>query len=258
MSATPEDVGLFEAYTLAVNHPELKQPRRSVCQTLSTQLAACGDRLWAFGIGDPDFRMALSIAVQFGGSLATGAVTLAESENWYAAAALVRQLIEVEYLVRLFRRQPEQAGGWLRSSQAELQVQFKPCAMRKRLGDFRHEEYRAHCQLGGHPNPKAHFLLPGRVHPKHLGPFASNEDFWIDLAQHLRRLWRDIEAIPSEHPSLRLEVILQYMGVVNDAIRRWEELDPCSRMIPEALFGELVAGRASPSAIGAADRADDC
>jgi hypothetical protein len=81
MSGTPDNVEFFEAYKAAVNHPELMQPRRSVCRTLSVQLAACGERLWAFGCGGPDFRTALSIVIQFGGSLSTGAVMLNTSQQ---------------------------------------------------------------------------------------------------------------------------------------------------------------------------------
>jgi hypothetical protein len=253
MSATPDNVEFFEAYRAAVNEPELLQPRRTVCRTLATQLAACGERLWAFGCGGPDFRTALSIAIQFGGSLSTGAVTLADNGNWYSASALVRQLIEVEYLVRLFRREPEQAMSWLRASDDDLRNAFNPCVMRKRLGDFRHEEYRAHCQFGGHPNPKAHALLSARVLPKHRGQFGSNEHFWIDLAQHLRRLWRDVETIPSDHPNQSLDVIFQYTAVVEDAIRVWEELDPCSPTIPESLLRELAAGAEVARTIGDAE-----
>lgn len=36
-----------------------------------------------------------------------------EAENWYAAAALSRQLVEVEYLVWLFGTDPTEAEAWL-------------------------------------------------------------------------------------------------------------------------------------------------
>jgi hypothetical protein len=242
MTATADNMDFFEAYKAAINHPELKQPRRTVCRTLAFQLAACGERLWAFGCGSPDFRRALSIVIQFGGSLSTGAVRLGEDQNWYAASALMRQFVEVEYLVRLFRRCPEEAISWLRSSEAERRDAFSPRVMRKRLGDFRNQEYRAHCQLGGHPNPRAHTLLPARVRQRDCGPFGSNEDFWIDLAQHLRRVWQDVETFPGNHANANLGVILQYTEVATAAIRAWEEIDPCAPMIPEALLFDLAAG----------------
>ena len=99
----------LEDYRILLAAPGLTEPRRLVCRTLATQLAACGERLWAFGFGPPDFRTACSVVIQFGGSLATGAVALGDQENWYAASALVRQFVEVEYLVRLFRRDSNEA-----------------------------------------------------------------------------------------------------------------------------------------------------
>jgi hypothetical protein len=217
--------------------PELKEPRRLVCRTLATQLAACGERLWAFGFGPPDFRTACSVAIQFGGSLATGAVALGEQENWYAASALVRQFVEVEYLVRLFRRDPNEALRWLKASPAELRNSFRPGQMR-RAGDFRHQEYRVHCESGGHPNPRAHTLLPARYAQPHLPPLGTNEIFWVDLAQHLRRVWRDIAELPAVHPAANLNVIAQYTEDVAKAISAWEAGDPCSPMLPESLLAE--------------------
>ena len=245
----------LEAFKAAVNAAELQEPRRVVCRTLSNQLDACGERLWAFGCGGLDFRTALSLVVQFGGSLSTGAVALAEHSNWYTASALVRQLIEVEYLVRLFRRVPEQACIWLRASSSDLRHAFSPSTMRKRIGkgEFRHQEYAVHCEIGGHPNPRAHFLLPARVLDKHRNPFGSNELFWIDLAQHLRIIWADIQAIPTDHPNENLDVILQYTPVVTATIKLWEGVDPCSPMLPPSLHGELAAVRASAQQAAAAD-----
>lgn len=153
--------------------PELREPRRLVCSTLATQLAACGARLWAFGMGPTDLRTACSVVIQFGGSLATGAVTLGEQENWYAASALVRQLVEVEYLVRLFRQDSDEALRWLKASPEELRTSFMPAQMRKRVDGFRHQEYRVHCESGGHPNPRAHSLLPERVAKPHLPPLGT-------------------------------------------------------------------------------------
>lgn len=222
----------------ALAAPELKEPRRLVCRTLATQLAACGERLWAFGFGPPDFRTACSVVIQFGGCLATGAVVLGERENWYAASALVRQFVEVEYLVRLFRRDPSEAPRWLKASTEELRASFMPAQMRKRAGDFRHQEYRVHCESGGHPNPRAHSLLPARYAKPHLPPLGTNEVFWVDLAQHLRRVWADIAELPADHPTANLDIIGHYTEAVANAISAWEAIDPCSPMLPESLLAE--------------------
>lgn len=240
---------LREAFTAAVNLQELREPRRIVCRTLAAELAACGERLWAFGFGPADFRTALSLVVQFGGSLATGAVALGEGANLYAAEALVRQLIEVQYLVRLFRRAPEEAVTWLKAAPAALRKTFSPREMRKRLGagEFRYQEYRVHCEIGGHPALSAHHLLPGRSPEVGRPQLDSNQVFWIDLAQHLRCVWRDLAVIPEEHPSANLDVILQYTEAATIALKAWEELDPCSPMLPESILAELTTSPESPA-----------
>jgi len=231
----------LDSYKGALAAAEFREPRRRVCQALATQLAQCGERLWAFGSGPPDFRTACSIVIQFGGSLATGAVALGNEGNWYAASALVRQFVEVEYLVRLFRRDPSEALTWLRASTEDLRRSFAPSQMRNRAGDFRHEEYGVHCQLGGHPNPRAHSLLPARHLQPHLPPLGTNEVFWVDLAQHLRRIWRDIEAFPSDHPTGELGVIRLYADEAAKVIEEWEAGDPCSPMLPLSLLGEWAS-----------------
>ena len=57
----------LEEFKHALAAPELREPRRVVCRTLATQLAACGERWWAFGFGPRDFRTACSMVIQFGG-----------------------------------------------------------------------------------------------------------------------------------------------------------------------------------------------
>jgi hypothetical protein len=50
-------------------------------------------------------------------------------------------------------------------------------------------------------------------------------------------------------------VIFQYTGVGTDALRVWEELDPCSPIIPEVLLPELAAGAERIRTIGEAEGA---
>lgn len=43
---------------------------------------------------------------------------------------------------------------------------------------FRDQEYWRHCEIGGHPRPKAHFLLPENL-PRRGDPFSSSEGAWM-------------------------------------------------------------------------------
>jgi hypothetical protein len=67
-----------------------------------------------------------------------------------------------------------EAEKWLAASPSEIRNFFGPGAMRKRSGgQFRAEEYGVHCERGGHPNPRAGFLLPEHVLTDQMIPLGS-------------------------------------------------------------------------------------
>jgi hypothetical protein len=77
------------------------------------------------GNGD-DETVAVGALLQVGGELILGAVHLFASGQNYAGAALVRQLVEVEYLMWAFAENPKDAKKWLDSTPAERQRFFRP------------------------------------------------------------------------------------------------------------------------------------
>jgi hypothetical protein len=181
----------LDSYSEALIEQSAQRARREACRTCSSRLQDCAANvLWAFGLVDDPRRRALATILQIGGSIARGNVAMLEAENWYAAAALCRQLVEVEYLVWLFGVDPTEAEAWLSATQEDLRQMYRPSAMRKRSeGRFRDQEYWSHCELGGHPNPKAAFLLPEHILPDNKDPLPTSEWMWVDLGQHLERLW---------------------------------------------------------------------
>jgi hypothetical protein len=212
---------LLHALTDATTH----QSRQEFTRICASCLQAAGDVLWAFGLAEEPQRRALAVVLQIAGRLAHGAISMLESENWYASGALVRQLIETEYLLFRFTADLTEAGKWLSATEAEIRNLFGPGAMRKRSGQqFRMEEYAAHCELGGHPNPRAGFLLPEHaIVPDHL-PFGSLNWLWVDLAQHLARISFLMSALVQSH--------FAYVGLAHQsaqkiqvAIHQWESRD---------------------------------
>jgi hypothetical protein len=128
----------------------------------------------------------------------------------------VPQLIEAEYLLWLFSHDYATAEEWLKSSPDAMRKFFTPASIRKRSsGQFRDAEYWSHCELGGHPNPKARVLLRD-----HSSPFGSHEWPWVDLAQHLARLWSSFRQC-----ALRLGVADYFDAAVltraDEAIAAW-------------------------------------
>lgn len=177
-----------------------------------------------FELGD-DATVGLATVAQIAGELISGAVVLLDQDNLYAAAALLRQLVEVEYLAWAFAEDEEEARSWLRSSTEERQNLWKPGHLRRRSnGRFRSTDYAMHCNQGGHPTPDAMRLLPDHGARAHLGWW------WYDLAVHGVSAWRYLEvaierfdwASPmSERP--RVEPLLKL-------IEEWNQNDP----LPEA------------------------
>jgi hypothetical protein len=129
---------------------------------------------------------------QMAAELVEGATTLFEKEMWYSGAALVRQVVEIEYILFLFAHDPTEADKWLLKKPEEARSFFSPAAMRERSkGRFNAAEYSAHCGLGGHPRKQGVLLLKDWMT---VIDGASDEEsipvaLWVDLAEHAIRIW---------------------------------------------------------------------
>lgn len=136
-------------------------------QTLGDRLFVCGhvlgsdrrDGVSPFGHGD-DAVVAVSMLLRIAAELVYGCSDLVNRGRHYAGAALVRQLVEVEYLAWAFEKNDEECRRWLRSSREERHSFFTPAKLRKAAGGhFRSTDYSFHCELGGHPVPGSWRLL---------------------------------------------------------------------------------------------------
>jgi hypothetical protein len=172
--------------------------RAEVCRALASSLRTAGETMWVGGylIGDDrparrspfgfgsDAAVGLATVVQVAGELIGGAVTLMEKSNLYAGLALLRQIVEVEYLAWAFAEDDAEAATWLRSSPKTRREMWQPRHLRERSqGRFRATDYGRHCEKGGHPTPDAMTLLPGHAAQQHSG------FWWFDLATHGVSTW---------------------------------------------------------------------
>lgn len=211
--------------------PVAAAARLFACDTISAALSRLGDLLWVGGsiIGPDrangssplgfgkDAVVGLASVTQIGGELSRGAVDLLKVGNLYAASAIVRQLVEVEYLAYAFASEPEIAAEWLRADRATRLAFWSPSAVRRRAdGAFPAADYWGHCDLGGHPTTDGRRLLPDHT--------AVNVTYlWVDLTGHLVGLWTSARTA-AEH---------EYGAVVGDwelpdvrsAIASWHETD---------------------------------
>lgn len=173
--------------------------RMDVCDTIARGLVRIGHVLWVAGsligpdrasrtspfrFGD-DRAVGVATVAQIGGELTSGAVALLRAHNRYAASALIRQLVEVEYLAAAFAEEHKIAAQWLRASREERLKFWSPARLRERAaGRFLRTDYWHHCERGGHPATPGMSLLPG--HTSSVEPAL----LWADLAGHLVGIWQ--------------------------------------------------------------------
>lgn len=171
--------------------------RLAVCQAVAAALSRVGHVFWLTGyVAGPDRKsgvspfkfgndgaVGLATVAQIGGELAKGEIQLLQAENLYAASALTRQLVEVEYLAKAFECENEVAAEWLRADREVRREFWSPERLRRRAGGvFLRTDYWHHCDRGGHPTREGMSLLPG--HAK-----MNSGYIWVDLAGHLKSIW---------------------------------------------------------------------
>jgi len=180
--------------SLAATDERARAARRAACIAIASALEhlAATAGTGAFVFRSEELR-AVSIVVEIAAELASATVSLLEAGKVYAAAALIRQLVEAEYLIALFATDATAAATWRRSSPEEIRRMFAPKVLRQRAaGIFRDSEYWVHCDLGGHPNPKGIMLLSSHRLRRGTVEYPRLEIQWADLCQHLARLWSHV------------------------------------------------------------------
>jgi hypothetical protein len=210
-----------------------QKARSRACETFADALSKAGLMLWMtgyhlgadrvsgaspFDFGN-DEAVGIATVAQIGGELGTGAIALLKADNKYAAAALTRQLVEVEYLAAAFAEEHEIAADWLRSDSKRRQQFWSPKHLRKRAnGAFLNSDYWSHCDMGGHPSTDGMVLLPGHQDT----PIALS---WADLAGHLLGIWKSV--LRATERVLDSPIPPEWkLPDVPAVVARWEQKDP--------------------------------
>lgn len=216
-----------DEWTDALHDDEAHEARQAFVRTTSDAVASAGQAL-SF-LPPADAVQGLAVVTQMGGALASGACVLLDAENAYSASALVRQLVEIEYLWSAFADDPDEAARWLRASKSQHEGRFRPAKLRERSGGrFRRGEYQSHCVRGGHPNPAGAVLLPD---PYGLSGarFDPVRMAWADLAQHLERGWDFL--LEACNGVDRLGAVERDAPKVREGWEGWRACDPLSPRI---------------------------
>ncbi|HEV8325530.1 MAG TPA: hypothetical protein VG389_28235 [Myxococcota bacterium] len=190
-----------EAFRNAAADQTLSEVRNQLARFTSATFAATGELLHVgghvfgsdrvegrspFGHGS-DETVAVSTLLRIGSELVSACADLFADGRHYAAAALLRQIVEIEYLAWAFETNDQDGGRWLRSTRSERQSFFTPSRLRNASGGrFRGKDYGYHCELGGHPVPGGTLLLKDDVVVAQL--------LLSDLLGHAGRIWDHIAA----------------------------------------------------------------
>ena len=181
-----------------------------------------------------EFR-AVSTVACMAAELADAGVEMAKKRRYYAVAAVIRQLIECEYLLSLFNDDIDQARRWRESTPDEVRRSFTPQTMRKLTG-FADQEYWDHCSTGGHPAPKGARLLEKLDPARQSWPYSAAE-LLIDLGLHLRRIWKTLDALLVNHHARYGNVRADERRQAEEAWSRWLQADPVADALIEAWSG---------------------
>lgn len=215
---------------------EATRVREEFGNALAVALRAGGKALWIGGsmIGPDraegnspfefgsDATVGLATVLQIGGELVGGGIALHGEGNRYSAAALTRQLVEVEYLAWAFGEDEEEAERWMRSSSQERREMWQPRHLRERAdGRFRGVDYGLHCGQGGHPSPEGIQLLP-----EHYSPAASAKLWFTDMVIHGHSVWRYALAAGARLAHLETLESLDETRELAEVEERWRGMDP--------------------------------
>jgi len=175
-----------------------------------------------FGHGS-DETVAVSTLLRIASQLVSASADLFQDGRAYAAAALLRQLVEVEYLAWAMEARSGEGERWLRSDKKEREAFFTPAKLRKAAGGkFRGQDYGYHCEFGGHPVPGASLLL--QPSPETLQLLLS------DVIGHAGRIWEHFAVWAGE--SQYGAPILSRTSQMRERFAAWKSADPLVGLPP--------------------------
>lgn len=237
MTSSPSDQDIREIVKAASSDDSLRQLRASLAAYTGEVFGRVGmaleiaghvigpdraDKTSPFNHGS-DEAVGVGVLLQISQRLVDGSRILFEAGNTYAGAALVRQLVEVEYLAWAFDTRNLDAQRWLRSDKKDRQAFFSPRKLREAAGGtFRAKDYGYHCELGGHPVPGATVLLNDQGQAAQL--------MLSDMLGHTGRVWDHLASWGATIP--HGEIIRTNHAETLERYVVWKAADPLAHLPP--------------------------
>ncbi len=170
-----------------------------------------------------DETVAISLLLRIASKLVSASSDLFANDNQYAAAALLRQLVEIEYLAWAFETRDKDGERWLRSTKSERHSFFSPAKIRKAAeGKFRGIDYSYHCELGGHPVPGSSALLAESE--------STSQLLMSDLLGHAAQIWNHVASWARANGYG--ELLFAHNQELAGRYTRWKKNDPLVGLPP--------------------------
>jgi hypothetical protein len=181
---------------------------------------------WGAGAAGDAVR-AMGSLLRMAGELGGAASRMLSGKEHYAGAALLRQVVEIEYLTWTFKEGQEAIVEWLNSDRHERRERFSPARLRKNAkGRFLAEDYQNHCEQGGHPVPRGIPLLGGQN-------IGSAQILLVDLLTHEWRTWDQVRAWLRSLSDEEKPVLPVGTSEISFRLKRWSERDPVYALMVE-------------------------
>jgi hypothetical protein len=187
---------------------------------------------------DGEAVRAMGALLQMAGELGLAASRMLSGREHYAGAALLRQMVEIEYLTWTFKEGHESVTAWLTSTYEERMKVFSPKRLRDNSkGRFLFKDYQDHCEQGGHPVPRGIPLLGG----DNVGPAQV---LLVDLLTHCWRTWDQVRHWLANLANAQ-HIGFPKAGVkISHRLNEWGKCDPIYALMVE-LHPDPAAGRNS-------------
>ena len=184
---------------------------------------------------DGEAVRAMGTLLQMAGELGFAASRMLSGKEHYAGAALLRQIVEIEYLTWTFKEGHESVTAWLNSTHKERMLVFSPKQLRANSkGRFLSKDYQDHCEQGGHPVPRGIPLLGGQE-------VGAAQLLLVDLLTHCWRTWDQVRNWLMNLGNAQ-QIGVPETGVeISYRLNEWGKLDPIYALMVE-LHPDPAAG----------------
>jgi hypothetical protein len=210
--------------------PEMQAARdaavREIVAHLGDAAFALRDAAQLDGVSDDcrDSLEAVALVVATAATLSAGVWQLCDRSNMYSASALLRQLVEAEFVLWKFSNDIRQARVWLHSTPEQRRNEWKPSNIyRDNNNEYRQKDYSRHCELGGHPTPLGARLATGINHPSIKAATFS------DTINHCNDAWTYVvEAVAEIDQAWNLTLtsaLAELDATFRATVERWAEID---------------------------------